>query len=131
MIAGCVVRSTSVLAEGAVSMLIRLLVPTAVCGVAVFVAAGCAEGVDQARVDRVLALDGTADDGAAVYERVCQRCHDADGNGTDEPMSTLVPAQNDEELAATVAGGVHVETSAMSEQEAADLIAYLRETWPG
>lgn len=83
------------------------------------------------RVTNVLALDGTASSGGAVYTRACASCHDADGNGTSQPMSTLVPAEDDEGLAQVVAGGNHVPTSAMTEQEAADLIAYLRQTWPG
>ncbi len=83
------------------------------------------------RVTRVLALQGTASSGAAVYTRACASCHAADGTGTSQPMSTLVPAEDDEGLAQVVAGGTHVPESAMTEQEAADLMAYLRDTWPG
>ena len=76
---------------------------------------------------RVLELEGDADAGGPVYERVCQECHDADGAGKSRTLSEIVPASTDDELANVVAGGGHVSTSAMTEQEAADLIAYLRE----
>jgi mono/diheme cytochrome c family protein len=86
---------------------------------------------DPDRVARVLELEGDADAGGPVYERVCQECHDADGAGKSRTLSEIVPASTDDELANVVAGGGHVSTSAMTEQEAADLIAYLRATWPG
>ncbi|OGQ26031.1 MAG: hypothetical protein A2138_19050 [Deltaproteobacteria bacterium RBG_16_71_12] len=86
---------------------------------------------DPSRIDAVLALSGTASSGAAVYTRACASCHDEDGNGTSQPMSSLVPAEDEQGLAQVVAGGTHVPASAMTDQEAADLIAYLRQTWPG
>lgn len=108
---------------------------TSLCRVAtlnlVMAALACCAPPDPDRVGRVMELSGNATSGAAVYTRACASCHDADGNGTSEPMSSLVPAESDEGLADVVAGGNHVSQSSMTEQEAADLIAYLRATWPG
>lgn len=99
--------------------------------VALAISALGACGTDPDRVDRVVALTGTASSGAAVYTRACASCHDEDGNGTNQPMSSLVPAEDEQGLAQVVAGGTHVSAGAMTDQEAADLIAYLRQTWPG
>lgn len=112
-------------------MKFRPLLALAATALALAVGASVACGPDPDRIDRVLALSGTASSGAAVYTRACANCHDADGNGTSQPMSTLVPAEDEQGLAQVVAGGNHVPASAVTDQEAADLIAYLRQTWPG
>ena len=106
------------------------LVSAAALGLALSALSGCA-APDPDRVAKVLELTGSAANGGPVYVRACQSCHDADGNGTSQPMSALVPAETDEGLADVVAGGNHVAASAMTDQEAADLMAYLRQTWPG
>lgn len=90
--------------------------------------AGCAPA-DPERPARVLELSGDATNGAAVYSRACASCHDADGNGTSTTMAQHVSGSTDEDLAEVIAGGGHVSQSAMSEQEAADLLAYLNATW--
>ncbi|MCC7074281.1 MAG: cytochrome c [Deltaproteobacteria bacterium] len=112
-------------------MTVRTTLATLAIVVAALGALAACGAPSSERVTRVLGLTGTASSGAAVYTRACASCHDADGTGTSQPMSALVPAEDDVGLAQVVAGGSHVPTSAMSEQEAADLMAYLRQTWPG
>lgn len=105
---------------------------TWVVGGLVAVALGAACGApDPEMPTRVMALTGTAANGTDVYERKCAGCHGADGEGTSSPLSQLVPAQSDESLARVVSGGGHVSQDGMTDQEAADLIAYLRAMWPG
>lgn len=84
---------------------------------------------DPERPARVLQLTGDATNGAGVYSRACANCHGADGNGTSTTMAQHVSGSTDEDLAEVIAGGSHVSQSAMSEQEAADLLAYLNATW--
>ena len=108
----------------------RSLVLVAAIGLALSALSGCA-APDPGRPAQVLALAGNASNGGPVYVRACQSCHEADGSGEGMQMSSAVPADSDDQLAALVAGGTHVAATAMTDQEAADLIAYLRQTWPG
>lgn len=91
--------------------------------------AACAEA-DPEMPTRVLALTGDANAGTAVYGRKCISCHGADGEGRGS-MAAMVPALSDEDLAQVIAGGGHVSQDGMTDQEAADLMAYCRASWPG
>jgi mono/diheme cytochrome c family protein len=81
---------------------------------------------------------GDATAGAAVYSANCESCHGADGtvgvNIGGTPASDLndeVPEKSDDELASIILDGTgSMPAISMSETEAADCVAYLRETFP-
>ena len=98
--------------------------------------AGDEEGgntVEPARVDAILALPGDTAAGETVFGRcAAAACHGADGNSgtTGAPLRDEVPELSDERLIQIVLGGY--ETMApqnLSDQEMADVLAYLRETF--
>ena len=90
--------------------------------------------VDSARVDAILGLSGDATAGQTVFARCSvSSCH---GTGGDMPISgtpTLtdeVPEQSDEQLIQVVIGGYEaMPAQPMEDQQMADLLAYLRDTF--
>lgn len=90
--------------------------------------------VDSARVEAILGLAGDAASGQTVFARCSvSSCH---GTGGDMPISgtpTLtdeVPEQSDEQLIQVVIGGYEaMPAQPMEDQEMADLLAYLRDTF--
>lgn len=95
---------------------------------------GCAgeDGGDD--VDAILALNGVVASGATVYDAQCKVCHGADGagGGSFPSLVAMVPGQGDEEIVSIVLEGEAAMPefrSKLSDQEVADLLAYLRETF--
>lgn len=92
----------------------------------------CAAEVDTARVDDVLALEGDPEVGEAVYGDNCERCH-TDGEGVGQaPYSEVVPASTDEALVTAILEGPGFMPSFdedLSDQDIADLVAYMVATW--
>lgn len=89
--------------------------------------------VDPARIDAITALSGDAAAGETVYARCsASTCHGSDGDsGTGgSRLSAEVPAQSDEGLIEVVLGGYEtMPAQNLSDQEMADLLAYLRSTF--
>jgi mono/diheme cytochrome c family protein len=89
--------------------------------------------IDPARIDAILALPGDAGAGETVFGRcAAAACHGADGNSgsTGAPLRDEVPGLSDERLIEIVLGGY--ETMApqnLSDQEMADVLVYLRDTF--
>lgn len=81
---------------------------------------------------------GDATAGAEVYAGSCEGCHGADGTlgveigGTPATdLNTEVPEESDDELIDIILNGEgNMPAQSLSEQEAADCVAYLRETFP-
>lgn len=90
--------------------------------------------VDPARVDAILGLTGDAAAGETVYARCSvSSCHGADGNsgptGT-PPLGEEVPEQSDEDLIQIVVGGYgSMPAQGVDDQQMADLLAYLRDSF--
>jgi mono/diheme cytochrome c family protein len=76
-----------------------------------------------------------ANDGAIVYTATCATCHGASGGGIVEDAADLrvrVPAMTDEQIEANILNGTDLmDPVDLTEDEIADVIAYLRETFPG
>jgi mono/diheme cytochrome c family protein len=97
----------------------RLLVALAVLPLA-----ACANA---ARVDTIVGLTGDSTDGAVVYADNCASCHGADATGGTERGITGAP---DEEVAEVVLNGEESMPSfadTLSDQDIADVIAWLAE----
>ena len=91
-----------------------------------FLMAACGGGSTE-RTPDVLALEGVADEGAAVYEGNCADCHGADGAG---PVGLAHlddhddAALSDQILAGSL--GMPAFDDKLTDQEVADIIAFLR-----
>jgi mono/diheme cytochrome c family protein len=113
-----------------------------------FATAACSsdddDASDSARPAEVAALTGNAANGKLVYETkaspACVSCHKADGKGgpvagLTEPAADLgEPSQNDEaeELAGYILNGKGTDMpkqTALSNQDVADVIAYMKATF--
>lgn len=93
---------------------------------------GC-HGPEDGDVRGVLALDGTAAEGGQHFTTCAvATCHGADGKVGDGPnLAETVPEWNDEELAQIIKYGFgDMGGSELPDQAIADLMAYLRETYP-
>jgi len=87
---------------------------------------GCAD-----RVERVLAKDGDPSAGAAVWDEHCVECHASDGTGTDDGPDLTDEPESSAKLADKILygwGEMEGFSEALSNQEVADLIAYLEDT---
>ena len=81
---------------------------------------------------------GDAANGATLYGATCQGCHGADGKqGTviggaaSSDLTVEVPEQSDSELTSVMLDGYEEMPSQFTDaQDAADCLAYLRETFP-
>ena len=91
------------------------------------------EHVHTERPADILALEGDAAAGADLYAANCAACHGADGSGGTGPALTEeVPAhESDEELLHHIIEGPGDMPSFdwMTDQQLADLLAYLRATF--
>ena len=89
--------------------------------------------VDPARIDAILAISGDTAAGETVYARCsASTCHGSDGDSgtTGSRLSGEVPGQSDEGLIEVVIGGYEtMPAQNLSDQEMADLLAYLRATF--
>jgi len=95
-------------------------------------AAGCGDkGEDTADpITEILALSGDASSGEELYPSHCAACHGADGEGGTAPsMTELIPPLSDEEIVDAIyggtSGGMPAYSAQLSEQEIADVLAYL------
>ncbi len=88
---------------------------------------------DKGGTDSGSALVGDATAGATVYANVCASCHGANGEGTEgyaPSMTEEVPDLSDEEITDVVNNGYEaMPAQSLTEQEMADLLAYLNETF--
>jgi len=96
--------------------------------------AGCAGEEEGDDVDAILALNGVAASGATVYGAQCQACHGADGagGGSFPSLVAMVPGASDAEIVSIVLEGegtMPAFRSKLSDQEVADLLAHMRETF--
>jgi len=97
------------------------------------------EAGDHERTDGVLALEGDPRSGESVFTMVCgvSTCHGADGNtpGTAEAarLTDEVPELGDREIVNVVLNGYETMAaqSQLSDQQIADTLAYLRQTFGG
>jgi mono/diheme cytochrome c family protein len=89
--------------------------------------------IDPARVDAILALPGDAGAGETVFGRcAAAACHGADGNSgsTGAPLRDAVPGLTDEGIVEIVLGGYEtMPAQALTDQEMADVLVYLRDTF--
>lgn len=81
--------------------------------------------------DAILALTGDAAAGATVFSSTCANCHGADGTGGSAPdISGAVGGYSDADLLDVVLNGSgSMAPVALEDQEAADLLAYVRDTF--
>jgi mono/diheme cytochrome c family protein len=100
---------------------------TAACAMAVLALSGlsaCAPDTPRAR--SVVALQGDAARGGALYEQICTRCHEHDAN-----WGLVLALYSASGVVSTVIDGVpHTKMPAfagMTDQQLADLYAYLRQ----
>ena len=103
----------------------RLLFP-----MIVLLAAGCGSSVDEAQVDAVLALEGDAVNGKALYDGNCTGCHAADGSGDSGPsLIEHVPHHDDRDLVEALLKGPFSMPSYADwpDQDLADMLAHLRD----
>ena len=94
---------------------------------------GCGTGYGP-EVDAVLALDGDATAGAEVFAATCgtSSCHGPDGSGSGEAvdLSEHVPHHDDAELVSFYVNGTgEMPAQGLEDQEGADVLAYLRDTF--
>ncbi|MEL6343228.1 MAG: cytochrome c [Myxococcota bacterium] len=87
------------------------------------------------RTEDILALTGDASSGAPVYTTNCQGCHAEDGSGTVGPALSgadgKVNTLTDEQIVDAILNGVGTMPAYefLSDQEAADLLAYLKDAF--
>lgn len=85
------------------------------------------------RAERVLTTTGDATSGAALFAANCARCHGADGTGDFGPnLYDRVPMRDDETLVRRLLlglGPMPAWDSVFSDQELADILAFLRGTF--
>jgi len=103
--------------------------------VALLALAACDKGSDSAG-----SLVGDPVAGEAVFQTTCAqaKCHGPDGSGSDPKsdaadLAKKVPAKSDAEIEAIITGGFALmpAQSALSDQDVADVIAYLRQEFGG
>lgn len=88
--------------------------------------------IEPARIDAILALEGDVAAGATVFGRcTSSACHGTDGNsGSGSPLSSEVPEASDRGLIDAVLGGEEgMPPQGLTDQEMADLLVYLRDTF--
>lgn len=85
----------------------------------------CGDKDGDGEYDAILELDGDIDAGETVYTTNCAGCHGADGEGVSGP-ALAGHLHGDEEILETVFNGLgSMPAFDLSDQEAADLLAYL------
>lgn len=110
----------------------KLLFVLVVAMAAAFATAGCQ---DTARIGQIVALTGNAANGSTLFNSNCARCHGATGAGTPTgpDLRPIVRSRTDSQIAETVLFGVGDMPNfdgTLKNQQIADLIAYLRATFP-
>ena len=86
-------------------------------------------------IDDILALTGDAGAGQAVFNSTCANasCHGADGaSGTGPSLPVVAPAYDREGLTRVVFNGTGtMPAQNLSDQDIADVVAYVQETFGG
>lgn len=81
-----------------------------------------------------LALEGDPERGAVLFANICAPCHGADGSGGSQGVDLRdhLGHHTDEELVGILANGSGrmADPGLQDDQEIADLLAYLRATFP-
>jgi cytochrome c551 len=79
-------------------------------------------------ISDILALEGDATSGEALFAGTCSGCHGADGDSGTAPMlSERIPAASDEEIVGVmIEGSGNMPPVSVEDQEAADILAFLR-----
>ncbi len=84
-------------------------------------------------VTAVLVLDGVAERGRATYQMQCARCHGSQGHGVGGApvLAGKVGDLHDPAIAALIVNGRGgMPSSKLTDQQVADVLAWLRATWP-
>ena len=86
--------------------------------------------------ETILTLTGNADDGQSIYDAKCASCHQADGTGNaslDYPsLVEHVPHEEQSEMVTLILdgeGNMPSFRSQLSDQEVADVLAYIVREW--
>ena len=84
-------------------------------------------------IDDILALEGDVSNGETLFSSNCTSCHPADGTeGTGPALNAVVPTLDDASMATSIANGVGIMpvfSNALTNQEIADVMAYVRVTY--
>ena len=84
-------------------------------------------------IDPVQALDGSPARGEAQYQMVCAQCHGASGHGVGRSpaLTERAPHRDDASILYTMLNGRGAMRGIrLSDQEASDILAYLRVRFP-
>ena len=86
--------------------------------------------IDTSGTDSILALTGDASAGETLYSNNCSSCHATDGSGGIGPsLIDGIPGLSDAEVAGAIRNGIEDNMpsyeASLTEQEIADLVAYL------
>lgn len=98
--------------------------------------AGADRAEVQARIDAILALDGDAEAGGALFSGPCAGCHGPDGHGMAfaPDLRERVPGAGDAALVQTLLqgrGAMPAWAERFTDAELADLLAFLRARFGG
>ncbi len=102
-------------------------------GCAVLLAALACGGDDEANGLGALELEGDATRGAQLFELRCEVCHGENGAGGSQgiDLGEHVRHHSDRELVRLMANGAgRMPSPGLSDQEIADVLAFLRATFP-
>lgn len=91
----------------------------------------CGDKDDTGAYSEILALTGDATSGETLFANNCAACHGADGSsGTAADLAEHVPLHSDEELVTVMLEGFgSMPAVALEDQEAADILAWLKATF--
>jgi mono/diheme cytochrome c family protein len=105
---------------------------------ATFAVTGCDDEEEEDRATTILGLSADATAGMAVFQsKGCntESCHGADGVSGEAPDLTVqVPAASDEQILDSLLNGkgsMPAQASLLTDQEFADVLAYLNENFSG
>ena len=96
---------------------------------------GSGGGGNSSRVDDIKALTGNAMAGQSRFQAVCgiSSCHGPNGNDGDATagdLPALVPTLSDDSIISTVIDGTgSMPAQTLDDQQVADVLAYVRDTW--
>ncbi len=106
----------------------RLLIAAAI----LTIAPACSEE-ENPKTEGILELSGDAADGKLTYDNNCSSCHGADGtgNGSAPSLAEHASHESDSEIVTIILDGEGSmpSFSNLSDQEVANILAYIREQW--
>ncbi|MCB9569286.1 MAG: cytochrome c [Myxococcales bacterium] len=107
-----------------------------IAAAAILIAAVASQACGESDADKILALSGNSANGGTVYTAQCAVCHMADGTGNaDANYPSLVEHamhESDMDIVEVILegeGAMPEFRSKLSDQEIADLLAYIRATF--